>query len=97
MAILYRKLFNLLTAPFFLCIEPPILILQYDRVSTFLDSLWRSFESGRAQNYVIVAHGVSIRVFLARYFRYSIDRELLRLLVAYECMIREVALIGPLY
>lgn len=50
-------------------------ILQYDRVSTFLDSLWRSFESGRAQNYVIVAHGVSIRVFLARYFRYSIDRK----------------------
>lgn len=28
----------------------------------------------RAQNYVIVAHGVSIRVFLARYFRYSVDQ-----------------------
>mmetsp|Transcript_13392 Transcript_13392/g.29153 ORF Transcript_13392/g.29153 Transcript_13392/m.29153 type:complete len:518 (-) Transcript_13392:133-1686(-) len=46
----------------------------FDRVSTFLDSLYRSFESGRAQNYVIVAHGVSIRVFLARYFRYSVDQ-----------------------
>lgn len=46
----------------------------FDRVSTFLDSLWRSFESGRAQNYVLVAHGISIRVFLARYFRYSIDQ-----------------------
>ena len=46
----------------------------FDRVSTFLDSLWRSFESGRAQNYVLVTHGISIRVFLARYFRYSIDQ-----------------------
>jgi len=46
----------------------------FDRVSTFLDSLWRSFESGRAQNYVLVAHGISIRVFLTRYFRYSIDQ-----------------------
>jgi len=46
----------------------------FDRVSTFLDSLWRSFESGRAQNYVLVAHGISIRVFLSRYFRYSIDQ-----------------------
>mmetsp|Transcript_31474 Transcript_31474/g.66206 ORF Transcript_31474/g.66206 Transcript_31474/m.66206 type:complete len:529 (-) Transcript_31474:113-1699(-) len=46
----------------------------FDRVSTFLDSLWRSFESGRAQNYVIVSHGISVRVFLTRYFRYSIDQ-----------------------
>lgn len=49
-------------------------LAQFDRVSTFLDSLWRSFESGRAQNYVLVTHGISIRVFLARYFRYSIDQ-----------------------
>jgi len=46
----------------------------FDRVSTFLDSLWRSFESQRAQNYVLVTHGIAIRVFLARYFRYSIDQ-----------------------
>lgn len=46
----------------------------FDRVSTFLDSLWRSFASGRAQNYVIVSHGISVRVFLTRYFRYSIDQ-----------------------
>lgn len=71
-----------LTAPFFNA-------SKFDRVSTFLDSLWRSFESGRAQNYVIVAHGVSIRVFLARYFRYSIDRKFL-LLSSYHDMIREV-------
>lgn len=46
----------------------------FDRVSTFLDSLWRAFESGRAQNYVIVSHGISVRVLLTRYFRYSIDQ-----------------------
>lgn len=66
---------DLLTDSIFLHQHNANILLQYDRVSTFLDSLWRSFESGRAQNYVIVAHGVSIRVFLARYFRYSIDRK----------------------
>ncbi|GMH76843.1 hypothetical protein TrST_g11413 [Triparma strigata] len=45
----------------------------YDRVSTFLDSLWRSFEAQKADNYVIVTHGASIRVLLTRYFRYSVD------------------------
>ena len=28
----------------------------------------------RARNYVIVTHGISIRVLLARYFRYTIDQ-----------------------
>ena len=46
----------------------------FDRVSTFLDSLWRSFDLNRSQNYVLVTHGISIRVLLARYFRYSIDQ-----------------------
>uniref|UniRef100_A0A7S2UN69 Uncharacterized protein n=1 Tax=Attheya septentrionalis TaxID=420275 RepID=A0A7S2UN69_9STRA len=46
----------------------------FDRVSTFLDSLWRSFDSQRSKNYVLVTHGISIRVLLARYFRYSIDQ-----------------------
>ena len=46
----------------------------FDRVSTFLDSLWRSFDSKKTKNYVIVTHGISIRVFLARYFRYTIDQ-----------------------
>jgi len=46
----------------------------FDRVSTFLDSLWRSFSSNRSQNYVLVTHGISIRVLLARYFRYSVDQ-----------------------
>ena len=46
----------------------------FDRVSTFLDSLWRSFEMNKARNYVLVTHGISIRVLLARYFRYTIDQ-----------------------
>lgn len=46
----------------------------FDRVSTFLDSLWRSFDQQRAQHYVLVTHGISIRVLLTRYFRYSIDQ-----------------------
>ena len=46
----------------------------FDRVSTFLDSLWRSFDLNKSRNYVLVTHGISIRVLLARYFRYSIDQ-----------------------
>jgi broad specificity phosphatase PhoE len=46
----------------------------YDRVSTFLDSLWRSFDMNRSRNYVLVTHGISIRVLLARYFRYTIHQ-----------------------
>lgn len=46
----------------------------YDRISTFLDSLWRSFDMNKSQNYVLVTHGISIRVLLARYFRYTIDQ-----------------------
>jgi len=46
----------------------------FDRVSTFLDSLWRNFEMNKSQNYVLVTHGISIRVLLARYFRYTIDQ-----------------------
>ena len=45
----------------------------FDRVSTFLDSLWRSFDTARYQNCVLVTHGIAIRVLLARYFRYSVD------------------------
>lgn len=50
------------------------MIQVYDRVSTFLDSLWRSFDVSTCRNYVLVTHGISIRVILARYYRYSIDQ-----------------------
>jgi|UPI000581AE8D broad specificity phosphatase PhoE len=46
----------------------------FDRTSTFLDSLWRSFDMNKNRNYVIVTHGISIRVLLARYFRYTIEQ-----------------------
>lgn len=46
----------------------------FDRVSTFLDSLWRSFEMNKSQNYVLVTHGIVLRVLLTRYFRYTIDQ-----------------------
>jgi broad specificity phosphatase PhoE len=46
----------------------------FDRVSTFLDSLWRSFEMNKSRNYVLVTHGIVLRVLLARYFRYTIDQ-----------------------
>lgn len=47
---------------------------MFDRVSTFLDSLWRSFDLNKSRNYVLITHGISIRVLLARYFRYSIEQ-----------------------
>jgi broad specificity phosphatase PhoE len=46
----------------------------YDRISTFLDSLWRSFDTNKNRHYVIVTHGISVRVLLTRYFRYTIDQ-----------------------
>ena len=46
----------------------------FDRVSTFLDSLWRSFETNKSQNYVLITHGIVLRVLMARYFRYTISQ-----------------------
>lgn len=45
----------------------------YDRVSSFLESLHRMFEKSTETNYVLVTHGVSIRVILTRYFKYRIS------------------------
>ncbi|OQR96082.1 phosphoglycerate/bisphosphoglycerate mutase [Achlya hypogyna] len=44
----------------------------YDRISSFLESLHRMFMRKREQNYILVAHGVTIRILLMRYFRYTI-------------------------
>lgn len=46
----------------------------FDRISTFLDSLWRSFDMNTSDCYVIVTHGIAVRVLLARYFRYTVDQ-----------------------
>lgn len=44
----------------------------YDRISSFLESLHRLFRKSTEQNYILIAHGVTIRVLLMRYFRFSI-------------------------
>lgn len=45
----------------------------FDRVSSFLESLHRMFEKTSEENYVLVTHGVSIRVILTRYFKYRVS------------------------
>ncbi|CAK4076180.1 unnamed protein product [Aphanomyces euteiches] len=45
----------------------------YDRVSSFMDTLQRMFiRHADVDNFVLVTHGVTIRVLLMRYFKYSI-------------------------
>ncbi len=48
----------------------------YDRVSLFLDTLFRGMDNGhhdRTQNIVIVSHGFFILLFLMRYFRWNAE------------------------
>jgi broad specificity phosphatase PhoE len=52
----------------------------YDRVSSFLDTLHRDFDkSDYAENTLIVTHGLTLRIFLMRWFHMSVEEyELLR-------------------
>ncbi|HRW18796.1 MAG TPA: histidine phosphatase family protein [Dermatophilaceae bacterium] len=46
----------------------------YDRVSTFLESLFRNFESPDApRNVVFVTHGLTTRLFAMRWFHWSVE------------------------
>ena len=46
----------------------------FDRVSLFLESLHREWdEPGRPENFALVTHGITIQVFLMRWFKYSVD------------------------
>ena len=48
----------------------------YDRVSLFLDTLFREMDNGHhdpTQNIVIVSHELFMRLFLMRYFRWSVQ------------------------
>ncbi|TMW66963.1 hypothetical protein Poli38472_012079 [Pythium oligandrum] len=45
----------------------------YDRISSFLESLYRMFDKMSEENYVLVTHGVAIRVILTRYFKYRVS------------------------
>ena len=45
----------------------------YDRVSTFLESMFRNFDSPDApRNVVIVTHGLTMRLFCMRWFHWSV-------------------------
>ncbi|ETV89195.1 hypothetical protein H257_00557 [Aphanomyces astaci] len=45
----------------------------FDRISSFLESLHRMFARHPQQNYILVTHGVTIRVLLMRYFKLPIS------------------------
>ncbi|KAL6577501.1 hypothetical protein OROMI_009829 [Orobanche minor] len=53
----------------------------YDRVSSFLESLWRDIDMNRLHhdvshdlNLVIVSHGLAIRVFLTKWFKWTVEQ-----------------------
>ncbi|HKY56230.1 MAG TPA: histidine phosphatase family protein [Anaerolineales bacterium] len=46
----------------------------YDRVSTFLETLHRDFnKSNYSQNTLIVTHGLTLRLFLMRWFHWTVE------------------------
>lgn len=46
----------------------------YDRVSTFLETIYRDFsKSDYPENCLIVTHGMTLRLFLMRWFHWSVD------------------------
>lgn len=48
----------------------------YDRISTFLSSMFRDFQRHATSetNYVLVSHGLAMKLFLMRWFRWSVER-----------------------
>ncbi|XP_051146607.1 phosphoglycerate mutase-like protein AT74 [Andrographis paniculata] len=53
----------------------------FDRVSSFLESLWRDIDMNRlhrnpsdALNLVIISHGLAIRVFLMKWFKWTVEQ-----------------------
>lgn len=46
----------------------------YDRVSTFLETIYRDFrKENYAENTLIVTHGMTLRIFLMRWFHWSVE------------------------
>lgn len=48
----------------------------YDRVSTFVEGLWRDMESNKFSdevNLIIVSHGLTILLFLMKWFNWTVD------------------------
>ena len=47
---------------------------MYDRVSTFLETLYRDFNKKEyPQNALIVTHGLTLRLFLMRWFHWTVE------------------------
>jgi broad specificity phosphatase PhoE len=48
----------------------------YDRVSSFMESLYREMDNGlmRNNNVFIVSHGLFMRLFLTRFYRWSVEQ-----------------------
>eukprot|EP00929_Paragymnodinium_shiwhaense_P101690 TRINITY_DN64851_c0_g1_i1.p1 TRINITY_DN64851_c0_g1~~TRINITY_DN64851_c0_g1_i1.p1 ORF type:complete len:332 (-),score=70.50 TRINITY_DN64851_c0_g1_i1:153-1148(-) len=46
----------------------------YDRASSFLETLYRMWEHPKEDNYVVVAHGTMILVFMMRFFQLKVDQ-----------------------
>ncbi|CAN8260383.1 unnamed protein product [Cochlearia groenlandica] len=53
----------------------------FDRVSSFLESLWRDIDMNRLHinpshelNFVIVSHGLTLRVFLMKWFKWTVEQ-----------------------
>ena len=47
----------------------------FDRVSSFMESLFRELmQDSPAQNVVLISHGLFIRLFLMRFFRWTVDQ-----------------------
>ncbi|CAF3312180.1 unnamed protein product [Rotaria socialis] len=71
----------------------------YDRASLFLDTLFREMDNGHhdpTQNIIIVSHELFMRLFLMRYFRWTID-ELNILKTFNNCEICELKKIDGLF
>jgi len=59
----------------------------YDRVSTFLETLHRDFNKSRyPQNTLIVTHGLTLRLFLMRWFHWTVE-EFENLRNPYNCQL----------
>ena len=45
----------------------------YDRVSSFMETLCRDSFRSKPTNYVLVSHGITVRMFLARFYHWPVD------------------------
>ncbi|KAK7258818.1 hypothetical protein RIF29_24405 [Crotalaria pallida] len=70
----------------------------FDRVSSFLESLWRDIDMNRLNhdhshdlNLIIVSHGLASRVFLMKWFKWTVEQfELLNNLGNCECRVMQL-------